>query len=407
MAESKRSLAEAATRTDDPSLAPPHDRWVPQDARLELSNEPSAAITPMVAVEAHATPASPDLLRPEVAAQLSAALETALAQDLVALSDASLRGEDALGSALDDQLTRWASVSASASASASALTRSTFERWLRAAESVAGGIDLGRVAGDRAGTVRAALVTTLGHRGDPESQANLRRVFDAGVSHVLQAIEGSTSARDSKISADFLSSLGADDQASALTEILAHRDDQTAVGLARFGEMSPDGMLYHLFEHLAEPDRRRLARSLVEHGTLTGPNADRLCEGRSLAARHLPWTTGHAEIAVEHWAKESDSELTLTQVGRSVLGVAAATLLPETAMGTILTLASGGLATGLVAVAPTPLRALVAGATLGATTYFATGDLAKAIIDKSRRRGAALPAEDRPGTSPEPKGPAR
>ncbi|MCC7384670.1 MAG: hypothetical protein IT384_22670 [Deltaproteobacteria bacterium] len=358
----------------------------PAELATLLYGDPALAL--LLGPEARSYAIAPDLLTPRAAAAFQQAFEAQLPGDLASLCDAALRGADALGAELEAQLARWAS------APPGARTESMFQRWLRGAEAAARRPDLGSAAGAHEGAVAAHLLVALTRLGGSEGQDRLPSLLRAGVEPVLDAIEDPTSSRDSRIIADFLSNLDPVLQLAALTEIVKHWDDTSAVVLGRFGETAPDGMLYRLFEHLEPADRQSLGDSVVANGVLPQGTVEALIAGRTWAGRNLPWTTGHAQALVEELAAKSDSDDAWTRAAATAGGVLFSTVLPETATSTLITLASGGLA-GALALAPTPLRVFIAGASLGATAGFTATDLAEALSGKSLRTGAKLRPEER------------
>ncbi|MEQ1955842.1 hypothetical protein [Mesorhizobium sp. CN2-181] len=157
---------------------------------------------------------------------------------------------------------------------------------------------------------------------------------------VLDTLAGPTSSSESAMIRDILVKLQPGDKARVIQSVMSHHGDSNWIGLGRFGEPTPQHMLYYLFENLDGDHADEVGKSLVSAGVFEQSTVDALKNGRSWAGKWLPYTTNLGAEAAQWYADryvQTDNELYL------VGGAFASLWTPETATATITTLGSAGL----------------------------------------------------------------
>jgi hypothetical protein len=178
---------------------------------------------------------------------------------------------------------------------------------------------------------------------DPAVQQGVvanQKLVKRAADQVLLGLKMRTSSADVQVIVDTMTALSGPTQAAVLNEMMSRYDETNWIGLGKYGEGEPEGMLYYLFEDLDSDGKKRLGKSLVDNGVMNQEGVDVLIEGRSWAGRNLPWSTTKAKRATEFWAKravEDDSKFAM------VMGTFSSLWLPETAGATITTLAGARL----------------------------------------------------------------
>jgi len=222
------------------------------------------------------------------------------------------------------------------------------------------------------------------------------------VNETLDRLELFTSSSESATVRDILVGVPAREQGRILNGIMQRHDETNAIGLGRFGEPTPQHMLYYLFENLDDNHRRSVRNSLSKNKVLPKEALDSLMAGRGLIGEYLPFTSNLVAESFIGDSTEFGAEATqwyadgYVETGNPLYllgGLFSALWTPETALSTFLTLGTAGLG-GAVAKAPVWMQETLLVASTGPTAFMLTQSVIEFSTGADIYTGEALSDEE-------------